>query len=78
MCYEWGEVGWCHEQPRQAMAKELDWAVVEKLFAQVGRTHPYFILIGGEPTLYSPFRRRGPAAAAAPLLCHHLYQRHDA
>src|SRR5262249_4406700 len=35
MCYEWGEVGWCHDQPKPAMAKELDWRVVEKLFTEV-------------------------------------------
>src|SRR5262245_21322677 len=40
MCYEWGEVGWCHEQPKGAMARELDWAVIEKLFAEVGDRHP--------------------------------------
>jgi radical SAM protein with 4Fe4S-binding SPASM domain len=55
MCYEWGEVGWCHEQPKPAMAKELDWAVVEKLFAEARRSRPYFIFIGGEPLLYSRF-----------------------
>ena len=55
MCYEWGEVGWCHDQPRETMAKELDWAIISKLFAEVGHTRPYFILIGGEPLLYSRF-----------------------
>jgi radical SAM protein with 4Fe4S-binding SPASM domain len=55
MCYEWGEVGWCHDRPKPAMAKELDWAVIAKLLGEVGRLHPYFILIGGEPTLYSRF-----------------------
>ena len=55
MCYEWGEVGWCHDQPKPAMARELDWAVIERLFVEVGRFRPYFILIGGEPLLYSRF-----------------------
>jgi radical SAM protein with 4Fe4S-binding SPASM domain len=55
MCYEWGDVGWCHDQPKAAMNKELDWVVIEKLFANAGRDHPYFILIGGEPLLYSRF-----------------------
>jgi len=55
MCYEWGDVGWCHDQPKAAMARELDWSVIENLVAQVGGMHPYFILIGGEPLLYSRF-----------------------
>ena len=55
MCYEWGDVGWCHELPRAAIAKELDWVVIERLFAETGRRRPYFILIGGEPLLYSRF-----------------------
>ncbi len=55
MCYEWGEVGWCHEQPKAIAARELDWAVVQKLFAEVGSLRPYFILHGGEPLLYSHF-----------------------
>jgi radical SAM protein with 4Fe4S-binding SPASM domain len=55
MCYEWGEVGWCHEQPKPAMANELDWAVIERLFADRPYFRPYFILIGGEPLLYSRF-----------------------
>ncbi len=55
MCYEWGEVGWCHEHPKPAMAKELDWGVIERLFAEVRHSQPYFILIGGEPLLYSRF-----------------------
>ena len=55
MCYEWGEVGWCHEEPKPAIAKELGWEVIQKLFAQMGHTRPYFILIGGEPLLYSRF-----------------------
>jgi len=55
MCYEWGEVGWCHEAPKKVVARELDFAVVEKLFRQVGHRRPYFILHGGEPLLYSHF-----------------------
>jgi radical SAM protein with 4Fe4S-binding SPASM domain len=55
MCYEWGEVGWCHEAPKKVVARELDFAVVEKLFRQVAHRRPYFILHGGEPLLYSHF-----------------------
>jgi radical SAM protein with 4Fe4S-binding SPASM domain len=55
MCYEWGEVGWCHDEPKKVVAKELDFALVEKVFAEVGRLRPYFILHGGEPLLYSRF-----------------------
>jgi radical SAM protein with 4Fe4S-binding SPASM domain len=55
MCYEWGEVGWCHDQPKSTTAKELDWAVIERIFANIGYLRPYFIFIGGEPLLYSRF-----------------------
>src|SRR5438132_13352855 len=55
MCYEWGEVGWCHEEPKKATARELDFGLVEKIFAEVGHLSPYFILHGGEPLLYSHF-----------------------
>jgi radical SAM protein with 4Fe4S-binding SPASM domain len=55
MCYEWGAVGWCHELPKPAIAKELDWSIVQKLVAETGDRRPYFILIGGEPLLYSHF-----------------------
>jgi radical SAM protein with 4Fe4S-binding SPASM domain len=55
MCYEWGDVGWCHDEPKLATARELDFAIVEKLFSDAAHTHPYFILHGGEPTLYSRF-----------------------
>lgn len=55
MCYEWGEVGWCHEQPKQSIGRELDWVLVQKLVSQVHKTRPYFILHGGEPLLYSRF-----------------------
>ena len=33
MCYEWGDVGWCHEQPKQITARELDWYRREALFS---------------------------------------------
>jgi radical SAM protein with 4Fe4S-binding SPASM domain len=56
MCYEWGDVGWCHEQPKPVVARELEWGVIQKLFAEVGHRRPYFILHGGEPLLYSHFR----------------------
>src|SRR3954453_4527728 len=55
MCYQWGEVGWCHEEPRASTSKELEWHIVEKLFSEVSSSHPYFIFIGGEPTLYSRY-----------------------
>jgi radical SAM protein with 4Fe4S-binding SPASM domain len=55
MCYEWGEVGWCHEEPKKVVARELDWGLVRKLFAEVARRRPYFIMHGGEPLLYSRY-----------------------
>jgi radical SAM protein with 4Fe4S-binding SPASM domain len=65
MCYEWGEVGWCHDEPKKVVARELDFAVVEKLFRETGHRRPYFILHGGEPLLYSHFTE------LASLLKHH-------
>ena len=32
-CFQWGASGWCREESREAMARELDWALVERLFA---------------------------------------------
>jgi radical SAM protein with 4Fe4S-binding SPASM domain len=54
MCYEWGATGWCHDD-RALAAEELAWPVVEKIFAQSSAARPSFILIGGEPLLYSRF-----------------------
>jgi radical SAM protein with 4Fe4S-binding SPASM domain len=55
MCYEWGDVGWCHDDPRGHSASELDWKVIERLVEEASPSHPYFILHGGEPLLYSRF-----------------------
>jgi radical SAM protein with 4Fe4S-binding SPASM domain len=55
MCYEWGEVGWCHDEPKGTVAQELDWALVERLIAETARCRPYLILHGGEPLLYSRY-----------------------
>lgn len=55
MCYEWGEVGWCHEVPKKAVAREMDFGLVEKIFREAGHRRPYFILHGGEPLLYTHF-----------------------
>jgi MoaA/NifB/PqqE/SkfB family radical SAM enzyme len=55
MCYEWGSSGW-HRQLEPAPAKEeLDWAVIERILEESRETHPSFVLIGGEPLLYSRF-----------------------
>jgi radical SAM protein with 4Fe4S-binding SPASM domain len=57
MCYEWGSVGWCKEEPAApAGAGEMDWSLVEKLMASVGASRPSFVLSGGEPLLYSRYR----------------------
>src|SRR5262245_2620991 len=55
MCYEWGDVGWCHDDPRSHSASELAWEVIERLVEEASPSHPYFILHGGEPLLYSRF-----------------------
>jgi MoaA/NifB/PqqE/SkfB family radical SAM enzyme len=57
MCYEWGERGWCREELGKAVLQELDWSIIQKLMTHTGgMIRPYFILIGGEPLLYSRFR----------------------
>jgi MoaA/NifB/PqqE/SkfB family radical SAM enzyme len=55
MCYEWGDVGWCHDDPRLHTKSELAWDVIERLIREVASSRPYFILHGGEPLLYSRF-----------------------
>ncbi len=57
MCYEWGDAGWCKQEHPEAVGEELSWGIVEDLFSRYGRRHPSFILIGGEPLLYSNFER---------------------
>lgn len=54
-CYEWGQEGWCLDEPSEEIKKELPWGVVEKIFVQAGHDRPSFILSGGEPLLYSRF-----------------------
>jgi radical SAM protein with 4Fe4S-binding SPASM domain len=61
MCYQWGDAGWCKEESPQEVKRELDWEIVEQLFSQYGESHPSFILIGGEPMLYSEFGRLAQA-----------------
>ena len=55
MCYQWGDEGWCKEESAKEMKRELEWTLIERLFANSGKRHPSFILIGGEPMLYSNF-----------------------
>ena len=57
MCYMWGERGWCKQQPKELVERELDWEIIEKLLERTDNfVRPYFILIGGEPLLYSRFK----------------------
>jgi len=55
-CYEWGEAGWCINEDRHQIVKELPWEVIEKVMADAATHHSSFILSGGEPLLYSRFR----------------------
>jgi MoaA/NifB/PqqE/SkfB family radical SAM enzyme len=57
MCYQWGDAGWCKEESSEEVKRELSWEVIEGLFSRYGKSHPSFILIGGEPMLYSHFGR---------------------
>jgi MoaA/NifB/PqqE/SkfB family radical SAM enzyme len=56
MCFQWGHEGWCRREKQNEKHEELDWDIIEQLFAAAGRTRPDIILIGGEPLLYSRFR----------------------
>lgn len=56
MCYEWGDEGWCKQESAQEMGRELSWDILNNLFSRASQNHPSFILIGGEPMLYSNFR----------------------
>ncbi|MBN2489633.1 MAG: radical SAM protein [Planctomycetes bacterium] len=67
-CFQWGAAGWCRHEPREAMARELDWTLVERLLAAAGPGRPDVILTGGEPLLYSRFEE------LAALLQHHRCQ----
>jgi MoaA/NifB/PqqE/SkfB family radical SAM enzyme len=61
-CYEWGEAGWCtNGGSPEHINEELPWPIIEKIFADVGKSRPSFILSGGEPLLYSHFRDLGAA-----------------
>jgi radical SAM protein with 4Fe4S-binding SPASM domain len=55
MCFQWGQEGWCRKEKMHDRSGELDLDIIESLFAQVGKTRPDVILIGGEPLLYSHF-----------------------
>jgi len=67
-CFQWGSVGWCRNEPREAMDRELDWKIIERLLADAGPRRPDVILTGGEPLLHSRFE------ALAALLKHHRCQ----
>ena len=67
-CFQWGAVGWCRSETTEAMARELDWEIVQRLLAEVGPSRPDFILTGGEPLVYSRFED------LAALLKHHRCQ----
>lgn len=68
MCYEWGDVGWCKEEPRKDVNQEIAWLWLAGLFDSLDKRRPSFILIGGEPLLYSHFRE-----LAAQLKAHHCF-----
>lgn len=55
MCMLWGEKGWCKRENKDQHSGELKWETVQKIFTQIGKTHPSFIINGGEPLLYSHF-----------------------
>src|SRR4051812_35981123 len=40
MCYEWGQVGWCHDDPRAHSASELSWPIIQRLIEEVAPSHP--------------------------------------
>ncbi len=56
MCFLWGETGVYTSADKRPVPQELDWSIVQKIFLEIGRYQPTFILSGGEPLLYSHFR----------------------
>ncbi len=57
MCMLWGEVGWVKETEVEEARVELDWQVVDKVFASGMPFNSSLILSGGEPFLYRHFGR---------------------
>lgn len=55
MCYEWGSTGWKSAAENHTPTLEMDWAVIERILDEAKDSRPSFILIGGEPLLYSRF-----------------------
>lgn len=56
MCFQWGHTGWCHEADARSVSQELAWPAVCRLVEAAAPGHPEFLLIGGEPMLYSRYR----------------------
>jgi radical SAM protein with 4Fe4S-binding SPASM domain len=55
MCYEWGDAGWC-KQDAAGAREELGWSAIDRIFNEHAGSRPSFILIGGEPLLYSHWK----------------------
>ncbi|HYQ42074.1 MAG TPA: radical SAM protein [Polyangiaceae bacterium] len=55
MCMLWGKKGIYYLPEAKKAPRELDFAVIERIFREVGRQRPSFILSGGEPLLYTRF-----------------------
>ena len=56
MCYEWGDQGWCKQESAAEMKKELSWEAMTKLLRHGQDRYASYLLIGGEPLLYTKFR----------------------
>jgi radical SAM protein with 4Fe4S-binding SPASM domain len=53
----WGDVGWVKQTDRQTAEKNLDWAVIQKVFDSGMPHNASLILSGGEPTMHPDFGR---------------------
>jgi len=54
-CMLWGKKGVYYLPQAKKAPRELDFAVIERIFREVGEQRPSFILSGGEPLLYTRF-----------------------
>jgi MoaA/NifB/PqqE/SkfB family radical SAM enzyme len=54
-CMLWGKKGIYYLPEAKKAPRELDFAVIQRIFDEVGSQRPSFILSGGEPLLYTRF-----------------------
>ncbi len=56
-CYQWNEDGHHHDLTKLAQKQDMDFAVIEKVFAETREVGSNIYLWGGEPLIYSDWDR---------------------